>query len=812
MKLQNVNNQHFFANFYQNQAGFGTRPENIPVEKDLLHPNNDDVLKQLPSTKVPHLLNTRGHVSKDLIPTSKDNSSISNSSSTNNDTVDEDYFPSSEQESSNPLKLPSGPTRKHIKASESVANKGTNVPSSPPGVVQVYHPFSDEESTLYYPRRHINLHPSMKRFNAPVKPSDPSVSNQVKRRILQGNEYEFQEKTPEGEIADAANIKSKVWVDVFHPERNDCPANQRSSLYGSLPNHLLSNKEGQVDYNQVKEGRSLEQSKGVDMDEINLLVNKLKYKIPETYDQAMKTAEADKWQAATMEELKSIKDNKVYTKVKRNSVPKDALIVKSRLVFSVKQDETKEKFKVRLVAKGFTQKIGVNYVDKYAPVMRFDTLRLVLSIAGMNSWNIKQLDAKNAFLNGKLDYPVFLQPPAGIENSKEYVWKLNRSLYGLKQSPRIWYLTLSKVLVSKGYESSIVDPCLFWKRNCLILIYVDDILITGKTKNDIDQAANLLKNSFVMKDMAQPKIFLGININKLADNKGYSISMEDTISKLQQDYKISVTKRELITPLAKGFDKNEKEGNLLDDRLHSEYRSLIGSLLYLSNTVRVDITFAVSYLSRFLEAPTDYHLKGARRVVQYVIQTKKFKLIFGKKSKVLKYQDFRYFDKTDDVIIQDYPPKGKFDLTVISDSDWAGDIKDRKSQSGCIVLFNNNIISWVSRKQNCVAGSSAESEYISLSEAAKCGLNTRNILEELNMRTPFIDVVGDNQSALTLSAHNTQHKKTKHIDLKYHHIRNLVDNKSIRLNYINTKSNIADILTKFTDTTTFKELMAIIEH
>lgn len=151
--------------------------------------------------------------------------------------------------------------------------------------------------------------------------------------------------------------------------------------------------------------------------------------------------------------------------------------------------------------------------------------------------------------------------------------------------------------------------------------------------------------------MQQPKIFLGININKLEGDKGYSISMEDTILKLQQDYKISVTTRELITALVKSFDKNENKENLLDDKLNSEYRSLIGSLLYLSNTIRVDITFAVSYLSRFLESTTDYHLKGARIVVQYFIQTKNFKLTYGKKNKVLKYQYFRYFDKTDDVII-----------------------------------------------------------------------------------------------------------------------------------------------------------------
>lgn len=248
----------------------------------------------------------------------------------------------------------------------------------------------------------------------------------------------------------------------------------------------------------------------------------------------------------------------------------------------------------------------------------------------------------------------------------------------------------------------------------------------------------------------------------------------------------------------------------MNEKDHRLYRSLIGTLLFFANTVRLDISFSVSYFSRFLEAPTEYHMKGAKRVMQYVIQTKGFRLVYGNQNPELKYKDFRYVDKTEDVLLKDYPPLGKFKLVMVSDSDWAGDIADRKSQSGNIVLLNGNVINWNSTKQTGTAGSTAESEYISISDGLKDALSFKNILAELKIKVPYIDVVGDNQSALTLASHNTQHKRTKHIDIRYHFIRGLVKDKLVKLNYIHTKDNIADILTKFLDTTTHKELIQMI--
>lgn len=661
----------------------------------------------------------------------------------------------------------------------------------------------------------------------------------AKRRVQEGSSFELVETTAGGQRAAVSKLASKHYVDLKNKERNAGNVTERSSYY-QVPatTTLRGEKHQELDMDVDSVSTSDAVGSGVEsneqnllpssnvykqildtstsndemMDEVNVLVEKMKYVIPTTYKQAMRSPQAKLWKQAAEEEFNSMNSENVYTLMPRKKVPKNALIVQSRWVFNVKVDEKTggDKFKGRIVAKGFTQEKGVNYIERYAPVMRFETLRLVIALTALNKWDIIQLDAKNAFLNGKLDYDVFLEIPPGTTKGEECVWKLHKSLYGLKQSPRIWYLTVEKVLLDNGFQNSVLEPCLFWKKNCLLILYVDDILIAGKTNQDREDAAGILKKNFIMKDLGSPKVFLGITIRKLKNNEGFTLSLEDSISRVENDFGISTTERMLNTPIAKGFDKQTSNSPLLNEKDHRLYRSLIGTLLFFANTVRLDISFSVSYFSRFLEAPTEYHMKGAKRVMQYVIQTKGFRLVYGNQNPELKYKDFRYVDKTEDVLLKDYPPLGKFKLVMVSDSDWAGDIADRKSQSGNIVLLNGNVINWNSTKQTGTAGSTAESEYISISDGLKDALSFKNILAELKIKVPYIDVVGDNQSALTLASHNTQHKRTKHIDIRYHFIRGLVKDKLVKLNYIHTKDNIADILTKFLDTTTHKELIQMI--
>lgn len=540
-------------------------------------------------------------------------------------------------------------------------------------------------------------------------------------------------------------------------------------------------------------------------DEINLLVSKNKYHIPESYSEAIQTEQKSKWIAACAEEYMSIKNNNVFDLIDSSSV-KDK-VIRGRWVFNVKNEHSGERFKARLVAKGFSQTKGENFVDVYAPVMGYDTLRFVLATAAINEWKLAQLDAKNAFLNGPIDYPVYFQPPPGTDTPVNKIWKLNKGLYGLKQSPHIWFNTVKDVIVNCGYKQSVLEPCLFVKSDSILAIYVDDILISGQTDAVIDKVRKELETKFVMKFMGYPDVFLGITIAKTAN--GIKMSLTDFISKLAEDYAIS--KEKIIpTPLVTGFDAYDNSSEQLNETDHSKYRSIVGCLLFIANTVRLDIAFATSLLSRFLVTPRTIHLKAAFRVLQYLVQTKDFGIHYSKAGSLLTFKDFRYLDKTKDVSIHDYPHPGTYQITTVSDSDYAADKQDRKSQSGNITYLNNNIISWCSRKQTCVALSSTESEYIGLSEAVKTSLFFKNLLSELSYSTSYINLCGDNLSSLTLSAHKAVHQKTKHIDVRFHFVRNLVCDKIVKLNYINTKVNVADILTKVVDTTTFQSLLKLV--
>lgn len=528
----------------------------------------------------------------------------------------------------------------------------------------------------------------------------------------------------------------------------------------------LARKEtGQIEDGNMSSRKLLEYfpSDNSDSEEINLLVNKNKYDIPTSFEEAILTPQKAKWLAACLEELMAMKSNDVYDIVPTSSI-KDKT-VKGRWVFAVKNEPTGERFKARLVAKGFSQIKGENFVDVYAPVMSFDTLRFVLAIAAIKKWSIAQLDAKNAFLNGPIDYDVYFQPPSGCDTPKDHCWKLKRGLYGLKQAPQIWFNTMASVLKSCGYEQSVLEPCLFYQHDLLLVVYVDDILITGKNEEVINKTKQLLQQKFVMKDLGHPSVFLGITIKETAD--GVKLSLSDFITKLENDYGIN-KERTLLTPLVKGFNAAETTTRVLTEDEHLKYRSIIGCLLFVANTVRLDISFATSLLSRYLVSPRIIHLKAAYRVLQYIVQTKDFSLDYSPNSQLVKFKDFRYLDKTKSVKINDYGMEGPFCVTVLSDSDYAADLGDRHSQSGSCTFLNNNLISWSSKKQNCVALSSTESEYVAMTESAKSGLYFKNLLKEINMTTTYINMCGDNLSALTLSAHKTVHQKTKHIDVKYH--------------------------------------------
>ena len=529
--------------------------------------------------------------------------------------------------------------------------------------------------------------------------------------------------------------------------------------------------------------------------EVNIVVVEGKYAIPNTFKQAMNTPERDQWRAAIEAELASFKSRSAYNEVLRIKVPRSANVITGRWVFQVKKEpDGSERFKARLVVHGYSQISGKDYIETYAPVMKLDSFRMALALAAERGWKIRQLDAKNAFLYGKLDHTVYLCPPDGVPVREGYVWELKRGVYGLKQAPRIWYETISEVLEKGGFKHAVKERCLFYKKNCIMVIYVDDIIIIGAKKSDLDQATSVLSHSFHMKNLKEPKIFLGMTLE--CKSGRIKLSAKDTIERILGNLDIDLPRKPLGTPIPLSYDLIGEDTPLLDSTRHSEYRSVVGMLLYISNTVRFDIAYHVSVLASYVNAPREIHYKAAERVLEYLGQTKSAGIVYRKHGRMsYDREDFQFIDATGDATIKVYPPETEYVVTGYTDADW-GKAGDGKSQSGGLIALRGNLISWLSRKQSVVAQSSAESELISANEVACHLCFFSELLNEMKRPVEYANLCADNRSALTLSNHSGMNNKTRHIKLRYFHIQDLVAKKELRLWYISGEVNPADIMTK----------------
>lgn len=339
------------------------------------------------------------------------------------------------------------------------------------------------------------------------------------------------------------------------------------------------------------------------------------------------------------------------------------------------------------------------------------------------------------------------------------VLKLKRALYGLVESPKCWNETIDLFLKNRGFQRSEYDSCLYYKKDCWLVIYVDDILIIGKDKSIIED----LKAEFNAKDLGEIKRFLGMEV--IRNSEEIAITQEGFINKILERFGMEEC-RGAQTPMEIQFnllvEKNE-------EIIKVPYRELIGSLMYLTVTSRPDITFAVSYLSRYLDKPTTLLWTAGKRILRYLKETKGRRLIFRK--------------------------SGDYNLYGYSDSDWGGDKTDRKSVSGAIIFQGNNPISWFSKKQNCVALSSAESEYIAAAATAQDLLNLKGIAKHLKMNA-VAKLLVDNKGAIHMTKSFENSKRTKHIDIRVHFIKDLITKEIITIEYVETNKNVADLLTK----------------
>ena len=429
-------------------------------------------------------------------------------------------------------------------------------------------------------------------------------------------------------------------------------------------------------------------------------------------------------------------------------------------------DGSINKYKARLVVKGYEQMFGVDFSKTFAPITRLDTTRMLLAIATQKGWRIYQLDVKSAFVNGYLEEEIFVEQPEGfyVNGKKDKVYLLKKALYGLKQAPRAWYSRIDAYLLTLGCQKSQSEFTLYIKKikedNLIVSLYVDNLLVTGNNVGLVNEFKVEMKQVLEMTDLGEMTYFLGIEVHQ----------QQHDIFICQKKYAKEILKKfrmEECKPTSTLMNQKEKfcKENGAEKANEGLFRSMIGCLMYLTST-RPDIMYVVSLLSRYMHCASKNNFQAAKRVLRYVKGT----IDYGIK-----------FSQVKNFVLHGY-----------SDSDWTGCVDDMQSTSGYCFSFGSGIFSWSSKKQEVVAQSTVEAEYvaaIATIATIKQVLWLRKLQTNLDMKQEMsTQVFLDNQTAISIANDPIFHGKTKHFKIKLYFLRQVQKEGDAQLVYCNTES------------------------
>ena len=493
----------------------------------------------------------------------------------------------------------------------------------------------------------------------------------------------------------------------------------------------------------------------------------------------------EKWRQAMDNEILSIEKNKTWT---LTMLPNNAKRIGVKWIYKTKFNESGEidKYKARLVAKGYSRKHGIDYTEVFAPVARLDTVRMIISMAAQKGLRIGQLDVKSAFLHGELSEDVYVEQPRGYEKKgkKHLVYKLHKALYGLKQAPRAWFNRIESYFLKEGFQRCESEQTLFTKRSStgkiiIVSIYVDDLIFTGDDDAILTDFKRSMLREFDMSDLGSMRFFLGIEV----------LQRDDGIFICQRKYALEILKRfgmlesnEVNSPIIPGFKISKDEDGISVNDTH--YKQLVGSLMYLTAT-RPDMMFVTCLISRYMGRPTNLHLQVAKRALRYLKGTMNYGIHYKK--------------------------KGSGKLLAYTDSDYAGDIEDRKSTSGYVFLMNSGAVSWCSKKQPIVTLSTTEAEFVAAAICTCQAIWIKRVLKELNYSDEECTHIWcDNSSTIKLSKNPVLHGRSKHIDVRYHFLRNLTKEGLIDLIHCGSKDQVAYIMTKPLKVDVFQRLRGLL--
>ena len=504
---------------------------------------------------------------------------------------------------------------------------------------------------------------------------------------------------------------------------------------------------------------------------------------PTCFEEAMRFKE---WMCACEDEIESITKLDSWTLVE---LPPGAKAIGLKWIFKIKRnsDGRINKYKSRLVAKGYVQRYGVDYEEVFAPVARIETIRLLINLAATNGWEIHHLDVKTAFLHGELKETVYVTQPEGFEvkGSEHKVYKLKKALYGLKQAPRAWNDKLNKILLGFKFTRCLKEPSVYRKeiggKLLVVAVYVDDLFVTGTCMKAINEFKKEMASTFDMSDLGRLTYYLGIEVNQ--HDNGITLKQNRYTLKILEEAGMNECNSvhvpmESGLKLAKSEDENEIDA--------TSYRKIIGCFRYLLHT-RPDISYAVGVLSRFMQSPRDSHGAAMKQCLRYLKGTTSFGITFERSG------------------------RNATTLVGYSDSSHNVDPDDGRSTTGHIFYFGQSPITWCSQKQDTVALSSCEAEFMAGTEAARQAIWLQDLIREI-IGVPCAKTVIriDNRLAIALTKNPVFHGRSKHIHTRYHFIRKCVERGLMEVEHVPGTEQKADILTKALGRVKYKEMRELI--
>ena len=558
--------------------------------------------------------------------------------------------------------------------------------------------------------------------------------------------------------------------------------------------------------------------------------------VPTTYEQAIASSRAIEWAAACNCEFESMLHNKVFIWAE---LPPDQMALPSKWIFVIKRrlDGTVEKYKARIVAGGHRQREGIDFQETYAPVAKFVSLRILLTMAALDDLEGEQCDIVTAFLYGDLDEVVYMRSPPGVcpkpgdqymdalgqlqiisDSSPPLYWHLKKSLYGLRQSPRCFYKKLDGILGTHGYRRVASDYGVWIAQETLIIVHVDDMQLLG-THAGLERILTVLGDNFLIKRMGPigTHLFLSLQIERWRQKR--LISIRQSIYARQILHKFEMLN---CTPCHIPMDPKE-DWNLKDTDTplpdKTVYQSAIGSLIYLMLGSRPDLAFSINRLAQYSSQTTIRHWNGVKRILRYVKGTINAKLTLGQREgvPVERVPALREaLGKREGVPAERVPAlrEGVPDLLVYGyfDAAFMDNTLDRHSSMGYIFFVADSLVSWTSKKQRVVALSTTEAEYLAGTEETKEAIWIQHFLTEIGIskdRIAPITLFGDNQSAIALARNPEYHARTKHIQGKQRFITEMVEQGVITVQYVPTANMIADTLTKALPRERYTSLMKL---